>query len=237
MRAKATQENQPWLADVFGPDTKNASEHAGALAVGDARLLLLPVRSLTSHFKWVTCPSLLRRAAADAQRLGITSAVTLNGVELKEEDAITPEQEGNLFLEEFHFTAKKQDLQALITWLARFVGTGFKELLQKQLVIVSDDMFRHMAQYATSVTPHIAIDNASKTVKPGALWYEETLPPETVLYVALAANASRKAPKENDAQHMLKAVLSLFPHDTPYLQLGGNETVGMGWCRVNRVEE
>src|SRR5581483_2990503 len=34
-----------WEA-IFGPETERASDHAGALAVGDARLLLFPVRSL-----------------------------------------------------------------------------------------------------------------------------------------------------------------------------------------------
>ena len=38
------------ISYVFGPDSSSetASEHAGALLVSDARLLLLPVRSLTS---------------------------------------------------------------------------------------------------------------------------------------------------------------------------------------------
>lgn len=235
LRTKASQENRAWVADVFGPDTNNASDHAGALAVGDARLLLLPIRSLTSHFKWVTCPSLLRRAAADAQRLGMKKAVIFKGPDIGHEEAITPEQEGSLFLEEFHFSAKKQDLSALLDWLASFVDPEFKTRLQKQLVIVADDMFAHLAQYATSVTPHIALDNARKTVKSGALWYEETLSPDTVLYVTLAASDSRKNAKECGAQQVLDSVLSLFPSDKPYLQLGGNETVGMGWCRVNQV--
>lgn len=236
LRAKAEQEKRPWVADVFGPDTQNASEHAGSLAVGDARLLLMPVRSLTGHFKWVTCHALLSRAIADARRLGIQAAITLPAKAPTGDEAFTPELDGSLFLEEFHFKAQKKDLGALVAWLARFVDPEFKDRLLNQLVMVSDDMFAHIARYATSVTPHIAIDNKSKTVKPGALWYEETLSPETVLYVALAAGASRKNPKEHSAQHMLEAVLSLFPSDKPYLQLGGNETVGMGWCRINKVE-
>lgn len=236
LRTKATQDNQPWVLDVFGPDTQNASDYAGALAVGDARLLLLPVRSLTTHFKWVTCPALLQRAAADAKRLGFQKAVTFDQPTIGDDAAITPEQEGSLFLEEFHFTATRHDLTRLMDWLASFVDGDFKMRLQKQLVIVSNDMFAHLARYATSVTPHIAIDNARKTVKNGALWYEETLSPETVLYVTLAANASRQNSKAFGAQQILGAVLSLFPTDKPYLQLGGNETVGMGWCRVNKVE-
>ncbi|MBN2887102.1 MAG: type III-B CRISPR module RAMP protein Cmr4, partial [Chromatiaceae bacterium] len=46
LRALAEERQAPWLKAVFGPETNNASEHAGALLVGDARLLLLPVRSL-----------------------------------------------------------------------------------------------------------------------------------------------------------------------------------------------
>jgi CRISPR-associated protein Cmr4 len=49
LRARAEDKfgkNNDSVRYVFGPDTDNASEHAGALLVGDARLLLLPVRSL-----------------------------------------------------------------------------------------------------------------------------------------------------------------------------------------------
>ncbi|MEY4980150.1 MAG: hypothetical protein RLZZ352_2420 [Pseudomonadota bacterium] len=235
MRARAEQVKQADLVDVFGPDTKSASDHAGALTVGDARLLLLPVRSLTTHFKWVTCPALINRAAADARRLGVAGAVD-SPVAPTDNNVFTPNFEGSLFLEEFHFSAEKKDLTQLIEWLARFVGGGFAERLQKQLVIVSDDMFSHLAQYTTAVTPHIAIEKEHKTVKNGALWYEETLSPETVLYVALAADASRRKGASHSAQQILDAALGLFPAERPYLQLGGNETVGMGWCRVEKVE-
>lgn len=235
MRAKAEGIGLSQLTDIFGPDTRNASDHAGALAVGDARLLLLPVRSLTTHFKWVTCPALLRRAAADLQRMGQRTHDFSVSTTLNDEEAITPDHEGGLFLEEFHFTARKANLGSLLDWLAAFVGGDFKPLLQRQLVIVSDDVFGHLAQYATPVTPHIAIEKETKTVKDGALWYEETLPPETILYLSLATEASRRKGAEYSAQAMLQATLGLFPPQQPYLQIGGNETVGMGWCKVNPV--
>jgi CRISPR-associated protein Cmr4 len=234
MRAKAEQVQLATLIDVFGPDTKNASDHAGALAVGDARLLLLPVRSLTTHFKWVTCPALLRRAAADAKRMGL-STPTLSLPPIQDEEALSPNAAGGLFLEEFHFKTKTHDLSALIRWLSGFVGKDFESLLAQQLVIVSDDVFGHLAKYATPITPHIAIEKEHKTVKDGALWYEETLPPDTILYVCLAAEGSRRKGATQSADEVLKATLNLFPAERPYLQLGGNETVGMGWCRVHPV--
>lgn len=235
-KAEQTTAARDWVVDVFGPDTKHASDHAGALAVSDARLLLLPVRSLTSHFKWVTCPALLKRAADDAHRMGKTRpAQKIPAV--MENEALTSAYEGALYLEEFQFQAHKADLTALIAWLANFVSEdGIEKRLQDQLVIVSDDLFAHIAQFATPVTPHIAIDNATKTVKPGALWYEETLPPETVLYLTLATSRTRRKAAEIDAATLMSHTLSLFPAERAYLQLGGNETTGMGWCRVARVE-
>ena len=102
LRAKAEQRQQELLTDIFGPDTNNASDHAGALAVGDARLLLLPVRSLTSHFKWVTCTALIKRALSDAKRLGISvSEITLP--EIAEHEALHSSPDTGLYLEEFHF--------------------------------------------------------------------------------------------------------------------------------------
>jgi CRISPR type III-B/RAMP module RAMP protein Cmr4 len=50
-------------------------EQAGNLLVSDARLLLLPVRSLHSAYKWVTCPHLVERFARDCQRGDISQSV------------------------------------------------------------------------------------------------------------------------------------------------------------------
>ena len=97
-----------------------------------------------------------------------------------------------------------------------------------------------MCQFATPVAAHIAIENTAKTVKKGALWYEETLPPETVFYLALKANAVRDAQakfddnsivKESKAKAVLDSITDVLLAK-PYLQIGGNETVGMGWCKV-----
>jgi CRISPR-associated protein Cmr4 len=73
-------------------------------------------------------------------------------------------------------------------------------------------------------------------VKDGALWYEETLPPESLLYVGLAANKARKQDsKLATADDVLSTVTNLFM-DKPWLQIGGNETVGMGWCAVSALK-
>ena len=233
LRTLAEDQNAAWRFAVFGPEVHNAAEHAGALLVGDARLLLLPVRSLTSHFKWVTCPALLRRFRADAQRLSLPEAAFAVPEAPEPNGALVPEGVANtLFLEEFRFTPQPTDLSAAMAAVARLMGReDALAALQRQLVVVNDDRFSHLARFATPVNPHVCLDNATKTVKPGALWYEESLPPDTLLYVGLYAQGARVRGESKTAAEILNhVVVDLFQR--PYLQLGGNETVGMGWCKV-----
>ena len=239
LRAKAEDK---WVKNdsvrlVFGPDSDSdkASEHAGALMVGDARLLLLPVRSLTGHFKWVTCPALLERLKRDAQRLGLHLDFAVPGITDAETVMQVKESTVDLFLEEYRFKVHAEALDDLINSLSQISGIETTALTE-QLVIVDNDTFSYLSQYTTPVTAHIAIDNEKKIVKRGALWYEETLPPETVFYCALGANRARDMNTEIQGQWQAEAILksiteTLFAQ-SPYLQLGGNETVGMGWCKV-----
>src|SRR5690554_3586186 len=84
MRAKAEASmDRKRVHTLFGPDTNNASDHAGSLLIGDARLLLLPVRSLTSQYRYVTSPDLLRRWQRDLERAG-AAAVKLDLPEIEE---------------------------------------------------------------------------------------------------------------------------------------------------------
>lgn len=223
--------------DLFGPDHSAAadkpdSSHAGALLVGDALLLALPVRSLQSSFKWVTCPEALQRFANHAQRLGLD-------VQLPAIPALTGlnawgEGDKQLFLEEFRLEqSPSPSISTLAGALAALSGGALTAAnLQEKLVIVHDDIFSFLARNATAINAHIAIDAATKTVKERQLWYEESLPPETLLYVPLTATASRRKDSKLKAEQVLERFEQLLPAGKNWLQLGGNETTGMGWCRV-----
>src|SRR3989338_855407 len=171
-RADQADDKGSWLTSVFGPgpssDIAKAGDHAGALSVGDARLLLLPVRSLTSTFSWVTCPDVLRRLQRDAEMLGL--GWSLNIPEPTGEQALVNEASGGLFLEELRFTAVQTDLSGLIDQLLPLLGQERKAELEKRLTIISDDHFDVLCRHATPVNAHIAIDNKTKTAIGGALW-------------------------------------------------------------------
>ena len=241
LRARAEAAKLENVDLIFGQaDFKagEASEFAAALAVGDARLLLLPVRSLTGHFRWVTCPAALRRFQRDASRLGLDTLAKFAIPDIADEETAqvaTAVAGDALFLEEYRVNTVVAELAGLIEALSQLMPDSLKEPLKNQLTLVHDDLFRHLAEHATPVTAHVRLD-ARKTVAKGALWYEETLPPETLLYTVLNATDARKKDSNLKADAVIRCVRDgLFkPH--PYLQMGGNETTGMGWCRVQCID-
>jgi CRISPR-associated protein Cmr4 len=236
LRAEAKSRNMDeaeWAA-VFGPKTNNAADHAGAISFTDARLLAFPVRSLKGVFAWVTCPEALRRLRRDigltafdpppvAPAPGANSAVTAKD---------SPLRQGNdLVLEEFAFEAR-DGAEPVAAWIAEHAvdDAGTRELLADRLVIVDDDAFGHFAQHATEVTARIALDYETKTVKRGALFYEEFLPPETLLYSVVLAEKSRsKTKRDMDAAAILNALAGLGLRT---VQIGAGETIGKGLCAL-----
>ena len=233
-RAEADFQKKNLVRAIFGPDTDNASDHAGAVSIGDARLLLLPVRSLSSHFKWVTCPALLKRFANDCRRLGISGVPEAGSVpDVVIEQILVVENSGPVFLEEFCLDSHMENgLNSWIDCFHRLFGLPVEDL-KHQLTVVHNDLFSTLTRFGLPVNAHIALDSATKTVKQGALWYEETLPPETVLYVPVLAGPSRYAEVELDADVILTHLTDTLFENHPYLQVGGNETTGMGWFRVS----
>ena len=112
--------------------------------------------------------------------------------------------------------------------------SDFNSALENQLTLVDNDLFAFLAQNATPVHAHNAIDNTTKTVKPGALWWEESLPADTLLYTCVHAFQGRQKDKPVDAKTNMTDFKQTF-ETNPYLQIGGNETVGMGFCLTKLV--
>ncbi|MDO4896850.1 MAG: type III-B CRISPR module RAMP protein Cmr4 [Moraxella sp.] len=232
--AKKTTENDKILA-VFGADSNADDTHAGAVMISDAKLLLLPVRSLNGYFKWVTCPALLRRYLKDCQRVGVKDVFELPDLSALKLDnvCVIDNKYGTVFLEEFALTTITAGLDKVSETLAKDFNLD-KSALDSQLCVVSDDLFSYLAQNSTPVNAHIALDD-NKTVKVGALWYEETLPPETVMYSVIQCTSSRKKGLDLNADEVAFILQSMFGNE-PFLQVGGNETVGMGWFEVKFVQ-
>ncbi len=95
--------------------------------------------------------------------------------------------------------------------------------------MLHDDDFTHFVRHATEVVARIGLDYERKTVKDGALFYQEFLPPETLFYAVVLASPSRREGDAKDAGAMLAALAERVP---AVLQIGGDETIGKGLCAV-----
>lgn len=211
---------------LFGPRSIGGAgeAHAGALAVGDAHLLLLPIRALAGIVAYATCPFILKRFAKDA---GNIAAIP----EPKDTEAIHAAgnvnlQSGKIVLEDLDLTGRHEnDADAWALHIARAI---FKDELQAQtdltqrFLILPDSVFAFLAETATEIRARIAIDDKTGTVKKGALWYEENLPAETVLWGIYALTDSRANDGIKAAELTAKIPANLL------LQLGGKGGVGRG---------
>jgi len=221
---------------IFGPETGNASDHAGALSIGDARILLFPVRSLAGVFAWTTSVDALARFRREAQMVGLSANWELpaepgKDTALVSGDALIAGQ--SVVLEEFSFTPDKSQaniIREIGQWLAdnALPQTGYdywKRALPNKLCILPEDAFRDFVLYGTEVQTHIKLDSDKKTVQSGALWTTESLPVDTLLYAPLMATKSRAKEVDLSGQQVLAKVkgLGLVP-----IQLGGDETTGQG---------
>lgn len=247
LRDVANGQDQTRVELAFGPDTSRASDHAGAVSVGDARILLFPVRSLVGVFAWVTSQNVLARFRRDAQRVGVNLNWTETG---PTQDNVALIAAGSsvaandrVVLEEFAFTAREDNtVQRIAQWLAENAlpeGDEYKywrESLPQRLVILPETAFRDFVQFSTEVISRVRLDDETKTVAQRALWTEEHLPSDTLLYATLFASKPRvnNAPPDlSDAQKVLDFVKNCI--DGRRLQLGGDATVGRGFVKVRMV--
>lgn len=205
------------------------------------------MRSLQQVFVWVTCPLVLQRLEHDLSLIG--KQALLQGVSfptlLGFGEAAAPAESGfesPLVLEEHALKlCKTPETSGFADKVATAFHTHCPNLDSKRLVIVSDEDFQFFVRHATQVSARIALNDRKTTSGDGGnLWYEETLPPETVLYALLLANKPRTSAEDAalvDASKVMQWVRDLFPDGKSYLQVGGNETVGQGWCQVHFAGE
>lgn len=234
---------------IFGPDTNEAHEHAGALSVGDARLLLFPMRSLAGTFAWLTCPFALKRLQRDLDDSGLSGLCKLDDpppvggerVLVAEGSRIAFAPPGSaqqrnplVVVEDFGFSVEpaapeRNPVNALISKLAP-LKLGEQEL-KERLAILRDDRFQNFARFCTEVVTRVHLDDKKKTVMDGHFWTEELLPAETVLVVTLLCSDERtgRGEKRKSGKELLSELIRTVG---ARLQLGGKETVGYGVCHA-----
>ncbi len=203
---------------LFGTQDK-----AGSLQIGDARLLCFPVRSWKGVFAYVTCPLALCRMHRDFTALGVpvpfANVPTVDSDErclFVDGSVLVEKGQCDLWIEDLKLTGAADTAAAAVAdgiGVVVFSDSGERPSFVLRFVIVSDGVFDFLTETATEVTARIKLkEDGTKTVERGALWYEEAVPAEAI-FVAPVLGAD-------------------LPKLSPCIQIGGNETVGRGLCRV-----
>ncbi|MGD9496501.1 MAG: type III-B CRISPR module RAMP protein Cmr4 [Armatimonadota bacterium] len=215
----------------FGPPVGqgDASEFGGSLVVSDARIAAFPVRSLKGVYALITCPMAVKRLVDDCGLAGVGTpgaAPTVNEGEClcATSDTLFFGEDSaphKAVLEDFAVTrtGDGEAARTLADWLG--VDPG-------RLVIVHDDLFTFCVRYRTEVITRNALDPATKTVAGGALWSEEFLPPETLLYSVLLAE---RAYGGGEPEKIMANARCWF--DAESAQFGGDASTGKGICALS----
>jgi CRISPR-associated protein Cmr4 len=245
---------------VFGPDTNNAALHAGSLQIGDARLLLLPVRSVLGTFAWVTSPYLLHRLVRD-QITGApapiptptsesTCLIAHAGSLLVHGGAGAPK----VFLEDLDLAATPQDeVSRWAAWLGLQlfpdpppppdaatppapvmtapVAQHWRQQLAGRLCIVHDNVLSFLLDTATEVRARIKLDAATKTVdQTVGGLWYEEALPAETVLVSLAVATPVRMHNQTLSPADIFALIGRLTAGP--LQFGGKATVGYGVCHV-----
>lgn len=240
------------ILEAFGPEPgPGASDYAGALGIGEAKLLLFPVRSLYGVFAYITCPLILQRFKRDFELVGLSTVSWPTGITIPEPDEEnilvisakdkdktiiaqgTDEKDRKSVFDEFAFKAQGDENTRKIAEFIRdhiFPTVGeyatWKNQFSKRFAIVADNVFKDFARMATEVVTRNRIDDETGVVVEGGLWTEEFLPSETVFYsVLLSTNPFKKNPTLTDASAIINFVKRL---DNKRFQIGGDQSIGRG---------
>ena len=192
------------------------------------------MRCLAGIVSYVTAPFILRRYARDLARAGVP-APEQPGEPGAGEAWVTPESvnrvQEKLVLEDLDLAARENDTAR--EWAKQIAQTAHPDDTESQSDFISRfallpcSIMSFLAETATEVRPGIAIDAGTGTVRTGALWYEENLPAETMLWGVFALSASNNRKDRRSETELVGAM----PSNDTLLQLGGKAGVGRGLVR------
>lgn len=238
---------------------KKINEFAGCVGFSDARILLFPVKSMRGVFAWITCPQVLSQYEEDMKISEVSTFPKFTEKELtiKKGTGLVAENAPLLLknahqpdtysvvLEEYAYQANNNKIvNELGAWMVTHVfGEAdhyWKTKIKNSIVILPDDDFRDFVNLSTDVITRTKINNITGTVESGALFTEEYLPPESILYsLLLVTKEFLDAEKDDQRSGMDEGeVLDFINKNLPsIIQIGGNSTLGKGIIKTQILKE
>jgi CRISPR-associated protein Cmr4 len=208
--------------ELFGTATDDKELTAGKVLFGEASVLAFPVRSAKNAFAWITCPTVLNKFSRcsgvkfEIPALGEEECLASSELQLKDNSG-----KQLVILEEYGLTCKGEAGEIAGELLAATFGDDeLWNTVKNRMAIVSDEMFSYFVRNACEVVTRIRIDDTKGVVAKGALFNQEQVPSETLFYSVIGEVEPGKIEK----------MTAKMP---PVIQVGGDATVGLGFCQVN----
>lgn len=231
------------LDTLFGKDEN--PDHASSVSMGDANLLALPVRSFFGTFAYLASPITLKTFKNNLERAGITVNLTVPTMGLQDDNgcdkaSITTHSvlsRGNhpsVLLEEMDLLidADNNSAQAWAEFIAPlfFSDDEGQGIFKKRFAVVYDDVLNFFCRTSLPVDARIAINQETGTVNEGALWYEESIPAESLFSGIIGIDRSFNSLVPMNAIDLAGKLVSKFPMN---LQVGGKATTGKGFVALD----
>jgi CRISPR-associated protein Cmr4 len=243
-RKESDKNRREQLETIFGPETGDqADKFAGAVAFGDAKLILFPIRSLRGTFAYATSRPALERLARDAEvRNWKLEEPEKNTAFVTGESSLQLSgASGSVILEESRFAAKPHSaVNEVAQWLRKnAVAEGYwADRIVSHLVILPETDFQYFTRTSTVVEAHTKITE-KRTVEEHFLFQAEFVPCDSLFYVPLAAaDPFGGKGRENglkDAATILGKLRSEL--DGARMQTGADATTGRGIVRLKFLEK
>ena len=241
------KDDDSWQSDcvaLFGGES--SSEHASAISIGDANMLALTVRSFFGTYAYLASPYTLlqvKNLYARTQQ-PVSIALPTMGLDKNTESyhvmvckgSLLSQTENNrVLLEELDLLVDSQNADDWADLIAPlyFSDEEGQAIFKKRFAIVDDNALNFLCETSLPVDARIAIDEETGTVKNGALWYEETVPLESLFIGNISVDRSHYSNVKKTDEQLTQFLVN---QRNIICQVGGKSTTGKGAVEITFVE-
>lgn len=243
------------IKKVFGPEDEKGSEHAAAMSVTEARLLLFPVRSMVGTFAYVTCPFVLNRFKRDLAAIektfdpNIPLPNRLEAIITRKDDMLCTKDSnlkvgstGKIILEEYAFTFSSEatrNCNKIASWIStNAIPLGdeynfWREKVKESLLLINDNDFKTLVEHSTEIQTRVKLGEGKITTgKGGNLFTEENVPCDTLFYSTLMTSIPNTVNTDDGLNTPTEIMKYLTALNNKRMQIGGDETIGKGIAKA-----
>ena len=231
-----------WKA-LFGREPGEDLESSSAISILDARLFLIPVRTLTGIWAYATSPHLLQqinellKASIGGEMKNLNNILGIDKALVSKRDLIT---NNKILVNEQEILAEYNEKILEIVKFKGFPGDIYESIKNKGLIILPDtsNASLNILNRSMIIQYRVRLIRDTKTVQTGALWSEEYVPANTVFASIVKIKAETTIKKGQESELKLKGevlkdeFVEALSRINGVIYVGGKETIGRGLLKI-----